>query len=62
MFTLSNAFAKVPNTQDTYIFLLHALRIELISLNEPVDSPTENHTVEEPISGEPGNADLAFKT
>jgi hypothetical protein len=62
MFTPSNAFAKLPNTPDTYIFLFHALRIELVSLNESVDSPTENHNVEEPISGEPGNVNLAFKT
>jgi hypothetical protein len=62
MSTLSNVFAKLPNTPDTYIFLFRALRIELVILNETVDSPAENHTVEEPIPGELGNADLAFET
>ena len=62
MFTLSSVFAKLPNTPDSYIFLFHAFKIELVSLNESVDRPDRNHTVEEPISGESGNADLAFKT
>jgi len=38
------------------------LKIELVSLNESVDGPDGSHIVEEPISGEPGNADLTFKT
>jgi hypothetical protein len=51
----------LQNTPDTCSFVFHALRIELVSLNESVLILAETHIVEEPISGEPGNADLAFE-
>jgi len=62
MFTLLSAFAQLPNTPDTYILLFHALKIESVSLNESADGPDGSHTVEQLISGKPGNADLTFNT